>query len=71
MLDKVSSQIVDLCIKELKANEKTIKSSILDPVVMHILEQIRPFVIATVVYFILTLVLIIILIIIILWPKSS
>jgi hypothetical protein len=73
MIEKISSQLVSLCIDECKKekNKTVIKNSILDPLIMHILGQIQPFVIATVVYFITTLFLIILLIIIILWPKSS
>jgi hypothetical protein len=73
MIEKISSQFVSLCIDECKKeNNKTlIKNTILDPLIMHILSQIQPFVIATVVYFITTLFLIILLLIILLLPKSS
>lgn len=73
MIEKISSQFVSLCIDECKKeNNKTlIKNTILDPLIMHILSQIQPFVIATVVYFITTLFLIILLLVILLLPKSS
>jgi hypothetical protein len=70
MIEKVSSQVMDLCLKKLKENEEQIKTTVLDPLIMHILEQIQPFVIATVAYFITSLILIILLVIILLWPKS-
>jgi hypothetical protein len=73
MIEKISSQFVSLCIDECKKenNRTLIKNSILDPLIMHILSQIQPFVIATVVYFITTLFLIILLLVILLLPKSS
>lgn len=73
MIEKISSQFFSLCIDECKKeNNKTlIKNTILDPLIMHILSQIQPFVIATVVYFITTLFLIILLLVILLLPKSS
>jgi hypothetical protein len=73
MIEKISSQFVTLCIDECKKenNRTLIKNSILDPLIMNILSQIQPFVIATVVYFITTLFLIILLLIILLLPKSS
>ena len=71
-MDKISKQLVDLCIEECKKqeNKDIVVKNILDPLIMHILEKIQPFVIATAVYFITTLVLIIILIAILLWPRG-
>lgn len=65
MIEKISKQFVDLCILECKKteNKDIIKNSILDPLIMHILLQIQPFVIATIVYFIATFIMIIILLI--------
>jgi hypothetical protein len=71
MIEKVSGQVLELCIKKLKENEQHIKTTVLDPLIMHLLQQIQPFVIATVAYFITSLILIILLVIILLWPKSS
>ena len=72
MFDKVSKQIVSMCIDECKkeSNKTIIKNSILDPLIMHILEKIQPLVIATAVYFIVTLLLLIILLAIIAWPRN-
>lgn len=70
-MDKISKQLVDLCIEECKKpeNKDTVIKNILDPLIMHILEKIQPFVVATAVYFITTLLLIIILLVVILWPR--
>ena len=66
MIEKIANQFVTLCIDECKKehNKKVIKGSIIDPVIMHIISQIKPFVIATVIYGITTLVLIIVLLVI-------
>ena len=69
--EKISGQVLDLCIKKLKENEQEIKTTVLDPLIMHILQQAQPFIVATIAYFIVTLILIILLVIIVLWPKSS
>jgi hypothetical protein len=71
MIEKVSSQVMELCLKKLKENEQQIKTTVLDPLIMHIIEQIQPFVIATIIYGITTLILIILLVIIVLWPKAT
>lgn len=72
MLEKISKQIIELIIEQCKEenNMRVIKSTILDPVIIHILLQIQPFIIATLVYFISTFIMIIILIIIVLYPNK-
>jgi hypothetical protein len=73
MLHKLSSQVVDMCIEHCKKeeNKTVIKNSILDPLIMHILEKIQPLVIASAVYFITTLILLIILLVILVWPRNT
>ena len=66
MIDKISGQFVDLCLKECKKkrNKDIIKNSILDPLIMHILYQLRPVIIGSMLYFISTFVMIVILMVI-------
>jgi hypothetical protein len=73
MIEKISSQLVSLCIDECKKedNRRVIKNTILDPLIMHILMQLQPFVIASIIYFTTTLILMILLLVILLWPKNS
>lgn len=68
MMNKVSGQFVDLCLKECKKqkNKDIIKNSILDPLIMHILYQLRPIIIGSMVYFIATFLMIVALMVIIL-----
>jgi hypothetical protein len=72
MIDKIARQFVDICIKECEKddNKRIIRDSILDPLIMHIISQIQPFIVATMVYGITTLVLIIILLILIVYPRA-
>lgn len=67
MINKISSQFVDLCLKECKKqkNKDIIKNSILDPLIMHVLYQLRPIIIGSMVYFIATFLMIVALIVII------
>ncbi len=71
MLNKLSSQVVDMCIEHCKKEENRIiiQDSILDPLIMHILQKIQPLVIASAVYFITTLILLIVLLVIVIWPR--
>ena len=68
MIDAISGQFVDLCLKECKKkrNKDIIKNSILDPLIMHILYQLRPVIIGSMIYFIATFVMIVILMVILL-----
>jgi hypothetical protein len=73
MIEKISSQFVNLCIEECKKedNKKVIKDTVLDPLIMHILSQLQPFVVASIIYFTTTLILMILLLVILLWPKNA
>lgn len=72
MIEKISKQLIDICISECKKehNRTFIKKTIIDPVLMHILGEIQPFVIASIVYFISTFIMLIVLLIIILTPRQ-
>lgn len=65
MMKKISKQFIDLCLEEFKneKNKKFLQVEVIDPLIVHVLEQIQPMIIATSVYFITTATLIIILII--------
>lgn len=69
MLEKISKQFVELLIEQCKEenNKRIIKNTIIDPLIIHVLLQIQPFVIATAVYFISTFIMIIILLVIVLY----
>ncbi len=56
MLEKISQQLVEMIIEHCKEenNKRIIKNTIIDPLIIHVLLQIQPFVIATAVYFIST-----------------
>lgn len=68
MIDKISGQFVELCLKECKKkrNKDIIKNSILDPLIIHIIYQLRPVLIGSMIYFISTFIMIVILMVIIL-----
>ncbi len=69
MLEKISQQLVEMIIEHCKEenNKRIIKNTIIDPLIIHVLLQIQPFVIATAVYFISTFIMIIILLVIVLY----
>lgn len=69
MLEKIAKQLVELIIEQCKDenNKRTIKNTILDPLVINILMEIQPFVIAAGVYFISTFIMIIILLVFVLY----
>lgn len=69
MLEKISKQLVEMIIEQCKEenNKRIIKNTIIDPLIIHVLLQIQPFVIATAVYFISTFIMIIILLVIVLY----
>jgi hypothetical protein len=73
MIEKLSKQLVEICINECKKedNKNTIKNHILDPLIMHILIQTRPFVVATIAYFILNMVMIIVLLVLLVVPNHK
>lgn len=73
MLEKISKQIVEMIITECKkdTNKKVIKNSIIDPLVMNILVELQPFIIAGIIYFISTFLMIVILIVILVYPIST
>lgn len=73
MLEKISKQIVDMIITECKKenNKKVIKNSIIDPLVMNILIELQPFIIAGIIYFISTFLMIVVLIAILVYPIST
>lgn len=68
MMNKISGQFVDLCLKECRKqkNKDIIKNSILDPLIIHTLYQLRPVIIGSMIYFISTFLMIIALMVILL-----
>jgi hypothetical protein len=72
MIKKISIQFVQLCIKEMKKEDnKKIIFATLDPVILHVLLQVKPYVIATVVYFISSFILLVILLVILANKKNA
>jgi hypothetical protein len=68
MINKISEQFVNLCMKHCikKKNKEIIKNKILDPLIIHVIYQLKPILICTMIYLISTFVMIIALIVILL-----
>jgi hypothetical protein len=71
MIEKISKQLVELIIEQCKDenNKRVIKNTIIEPLIMHVLVQVQPFIVATMIYFVSTFIMIIILLIIVLYPN--
>lgn len=72
MIEKISKQLVELIIEQCKDenNKRIIKNTIIEPLIMHVLIQIQPFIVASMIYFVSTFIMIIILLVIVLYPNK-